>query len=237
MTASLVARELVSDTLPGPRISTWPLWGLPAGGLGFVATVLLNDRPDAETRGGDHTITPADMATLDPAIYHVAVVLGFLSVACLVVLAAQWRRRVEVQFDWSTAAPVVSGGLLTSAAGLTLAYGWMGALSRYLPDAPEASSYDERGTFVYFMLSDFSPYIAWLGVLVAGAALAWMAWREHLVSRVLGSFTGALFVLVMGLVVATGVPGLPGIAGLELAVVSLWLAFGHSAITEGEKYA
>ena len=87
------------------------------------------------------------------------------------------------------------------------------------------------------MLNDFSPYIAWLGVLVAGAGLAWMAWRERLVSRALGTLTGLVFVVVMAFVIGTGVPGLPGIAGLELAVVSLWLAFGRSAVLQGENRA
>ena len=237
MTSSLVDPELAPARSGSPHITAWPLWGLPAGVLGFAASVLLNDRPPAETRGSGYTVTPADMASLDPLKYHLAVSFGFVAVTCLIVFAAQWRRRVESQFDWSTAAPVVSGGLLASAGALTLAYGWMGALSRYLPDAPEGSSYDERGTFVYFMLNDFSPYIAWFGVLVAGAGLAWMAWRERLVSRVLGTFTGLLFVAVMAAVIGTGVPGLPGIASVELAVISLWLVFGHSPILQGDNRA
>jgi hypothetical protein len=237
MTTSTPVRVLGQEAPPGPRITTWPLWGLPGGALGFVATVFLNDRPPAESRGSHYTVTPDDMASLDPALYHAAVVLGFTSVVCLIVFAAQWRRRVELQYDWSTAAPVVSGGVIASAGALTLAYGWMGALSRYLPDAPEGSAYDDRGTFVYFMLNDFSPYVAWLGVLVAGAGLAWMAFRERLVSRGLGALTGLLFVAALAFVFGTGVPGVPGIAGAELAAVSLWLAFGRSPITQGENRA
>ncbi len=237
MTSSLVDDEPAPARSSRPPFTAWPLWGLPAGALGFVATVILNDRPAAESRGSGYTVTPDDMAGLDPAKYHLAVAFGYVAVICLIVFAAQWRRRVESQFDWSTAAPVVSGGILASAGALTLAYGWMGALSRYLPDAPEGSSYDERGTFVYFMLNDFSPYIGWLGVLVAGGALSWMAWRERLVSRVLGTFTAVVFVFIMALVLATGVPGLPALASAELAVISLWLALGRSPILQGEAHA
>jgi len=237
MTSSVVDPELAPAGSRGPQFTAWPLWGLPAGGFGFLATVFFNDRPEAESRGSGYTVTPDDMADLDPWNYHAAVVLGYVAVVCLVVFAAQWRRRVESQFDWSTAAPVVSGGVLASAGALSLAYGWMGALSRYLPDAPEGSSYDERGTFVYFVLNDFSPYIGWLGVLVAGAGLAWMAWRERLVSRVLGTFSGLVFLVFLGASLVTGVPGLPAIAGPLLAITSLWLAFGRSAITQGEKHA
>lgn len=214
------------------RFRAWPLWGVPAGLLGLVATVFLNQRPEAEINGDHYTVTPDDMHTLDPGTYHLALVLGYLAVACLLVLAGQWRRNVEARFDWSAAAPVVSGGLVASAAGLSLAFGWMGALSRYLPGGPESSAYDERGWFAYFMLSDFSPYIAWLGVLVAAGALAWMAWRERLVSRVLGTLSGLFFLGLMGATLATGIPGLPGIAGIGLAVGSVWLA--GSVITRAD---
>jgi len=138
---------------------------------------------------------------------------------------------VEARFDWSAAAPVVSFGLVASAATLSLAYGWMGALSRYLPGGPEESSYDEEGRFVYFMLSDFSPYIGWFGVLVAAGAIAWMAWRERLVSRVLGTLAGAFFVGVLGVTLVTGIPGLPGIAALSLVVAAVWLSVGRSVVT------
>jgi hypothetical protein len=240
MTASTVDREVASTATSAPRFTTWPLWGL-GGALGFVATVFLNDRPAAESRTNHYAVTPDDMSSLDPTTYHAAVVLGFTSVICLIVFAAQWRRRVEAQYDWSTAAPVVSAGVIASAGALTLAYGWMGALSRYLPDAPEGSSFDDRGTFVYFMLNDFSPYVAWLGVLVSGAGLTWMAFRERLVSRGIGLLTGLLFVAALAFVFGSGVPGIPGIAGAELAVVSLWLALGRSPITtldnQGENHA
>ncbi|GAA1761873.1 hypothetical protein GCM10009795_005400 [Nocardioides hankookensis] len=219
-------------TSPSTRTrALWPLWGLPAGLLGFIATVFLNARPPAESKTDGYTVTPDDMPTLDVGSYHLAVVLGYISVMCLLVFAAEWRRRVERRFEHSTGAAVVTLGLVASAGGLTLAYGWMGALSRYLPSAPEGSTYDNQGTFVYFMLTDFSPYIAWLGVLLAGGALAWMAFRERLVSRALGAFTGAVFVAILAFVFITGVPGAPGIAGLVWAIASVWLALGRSAVT------
>ena len=213
------------------RLVTWPLWAVPAGGFGLLATLFLNQRPQAELDHPGYTVTPADTASLDPGTAHLALVCGYLSVACLLVLAAQWRRKVEARFDWSAAAPVVTFGLVSSAAVLTLAYGWLGALSRYLPGAPEESSYDEQGRFVYFMLGDFSPYIGWLGVLVAAGAIAWMAWRERLVSRVLGTLAGAFSLGIFATTLATGIPGLPGIAGVALVVAGVWLSVGRSVIT------
>jgi hypothetical protein len=216
---------------PRRRFVGWPLWAVPAGVFGLLATMFFNQRPEAELDHPGYTVTPSDTADLDPGTAHLALVFGYLAVACLLVLAAQWRRRVEARFDWSAGAPVVTFGLVASAATLSLAYGWMGALSRYLPGGAEDSSYDEQGRFVYFMLSDFSPYIGWLGVLVAAGAIAWMAWRERLVSRVLGSLAGAFFVGVLGVTLVSGIPGLPGIAALSLVLAGAWLSVGNSVIT------
>jgi hypothetical protein len=213
------------------RFVAWPLWAVPAGVFGLLGTLFLNQRPQAELDQEGYTVTPADMADLDPGTAHLALVCGYLAVVCLLVLAAQWRRRVETRFDWSTAAPVVTFGLVASAGGLALAYGWIGALSRYLPGAPEESSYDEQGRFVYFMLTDFTPYIGWLGVLVAAGAIAWMAWRERLVSRVLGTLAGAFSVGIFVVTLATGIPGLPGIAPIALVVAGVWLSAGRSVVT------
>jgi hypothetical protein len=175
-------------------------------------------------------VVPADVTTLDPAVAHLGIACGYLSVVCLLILAAQWRRRVETRFDWSAAAPIVSGGLTASAGALSLAYGWMGALSRYLPGAPEDHAYGEEGRFVYFILTDFSPYIGWLGVLVAAGAIGWMAWRERLVSRILGTGAGLVAVAVLAMTLVTGIPGLPGIMGAFLVVASVWLAVGRSVV-------
>jgi hypothetical protein len=206
----------------------WPLWAVPAGLLGTVAE-LIAPRPEAALADYSYTVTAKDMADLSAGSYHVGMIAGYLAVACLLILAAQWRRHVESRFDWSSGAPVVSAGLIATAAGLAFAAGWMGALSRYLPGQPEETAYDAAGLFTYYILVDFGPYIAWLGALVSAGALGWMAWRERLVSRILGT-GAALFTLgVIGATLVSGVPGLPGIAAPALAVAGIWLAVGRSA--------
>jgi len=219
------------------RLTAWPLWATLAGVAGTIGTVVTDMRPPAETAawraGEDYTVTPADIATLEPVLGRVGHVVGLLAIVALLVFAAAWRTRVETHLPRSVAARVVSSGLLITAAALTLGYGWRGALSNYL--GPEEGVYDTEGLFVYYMLTDFGAYLPWFGALVSLLAICWMAWRERTVSRVLGTFVGVVAVFLAGAVVVTGVPGLPGtLTPPTLALVGLWLAVGRSRVTRLE---
>ena len=219
----------------GSSFTAWPLWAVAAGVAGFAATVLTDSRPPAEGRFTDYTVRKADVLTVDQSTLFVSMVLGYLAVVCLLVLAGAWRRHVESAGRASTAANVVTFGLVAGAGALALAYGWRGALANYLPGGVDEGAFDTDGLFVYFMLSDFGPYIAWVPVVVSLGALAWMSLRERVISRWIGALNLFYVVLIGGAVVVTGVPGLPGtLAAPFLAVTGLGLAFGRSAITRPE---
>lgn len=226
-----------SAARPKSRFAVWPLWAVLAGAAGMIGTVATDLRPDAEleaiARGESHAVVPADMIGLDPTLARIGFLAGLVAILALIVFAAAWRRRVETRFSRSTAAHVVSIGFVASAGALILGYGWRGALANYL--GPEAGLYGEEGLFVYYMLTDFGGYIPWCGLLASALAVAWMAWIERSVSRVLGSVATVFGVLTLGAVVVSGVPGLPGvIMPFWLAVTGLWLAVGRSRITEAE---
>ena len=221
------------DHAPGsPSGRLWPLWGAAAGLLGLVSTVGFDVRA-GDTSDVTYTVTAADMADLDHELLRVGGTAGYFCVAALLVFAAVWHRRVSQVFTSSLAAPVVTLSVVASAAALTLAYGWKGALGNYLHGAAEEGTYDDNGLYVYYVMHDFSPYIGWMPVTVALLALGWMAFRERLVSRVLGAFTGALAVLIGGAVVVTGVPGLPFASAFGLLVAGIWLCVGRSPIVAG----
>ena len=218
------------------RDRLWPLWGTAAGITGFMATVLADTRPESELaaaeRGEPFTVDASFMDELCRLSNYLGFLFGFLSVAFLIVFAAAWRSRVEQQHPRSIGASMVSGGALVTAGGLALAYGWKGALANYGYDGNEFGMFDDPGLYVYYVLTDFGPYVPWLGVLVSFAGIAWIAWTERLVSRILGTLAG---VYVVGIAVAYGVTGVPGLAGpasgLLLAVVGIWLAVGRSRVT------
>ncbi|QGW24574.1 MULTISPECIES: hypothetical protein [unclassified Dietzia] len=221
------------------RFTAWPLWAVLAGAAGLVGTVATDLRPDAEVeainRGESHAVVPADVVGLDPAIGRVGFLAGLLAVFALMVFAAAWRRHVETLFTRSTAARVVSIGLIASAGALILGYGWRGALANYL--GPEAGAYGEEGLFVYYMLTDFGAYIPWTGLIASALALAWMAWVERDVSRILGTVAAILGVGTLGAVVVSGVPGLPGILmPFWLVVTGVWLAVGRSRMAHPSEH-
>jgi hypothetical protein len=212
------------------RRSRWPLYGAAAGLLGFAATMPLDGRTADAAKGVE--LTHDLFVDLNPLTYRLSMILGYTAVVLLLVMAANWRRRVEHRLPGSTAAHLVPLGLVASAAGLTYGFGWKGALGNYIPGAMEDDHFDDQGLYVYFMLNDFGSFIGWLGVVVAAGAVAWMALRERTVSRWIGIVSLLPVVQTTAMVVGLGVPGVPGLlAGIWLFVAGLGLTFGKSTIT------
>lgn len=210
--------------------SRWPLYGAVGGLLGFVATMPLDGRKFNDD--GTVSFTHELFADLDPAVYRASMIVGYVSVVLLLVMAASWRRRVERRVPGSTAAHLVPLGLTATAAGLTLGFGWKGAMGNYIPGGMEDDLFDERGLSVYYMLNDFGSFIPWLGVVIAAGAVAWMAFREGTVSRWIGAVSLLPVLQTTAMVVGLGVPGVPGLlAGLWLFVAGVGLTFGKSTIS------
>jgi hypothetical protein len=194
----------------------WAWWGVAAGVLGVIGTIV--------TMVGADKPTPDKVAALDPGMYHLGGAAGYLAVAALLVTAAAWRARVARLIPASIAARVVADGLTASAAALTLGYGWKLAMGLYLDGGANAGMFDKNGLFVYFVLNDFGPFIGWLGVVVAAGAMVVLGLKERAVPRWIGfvSVIPVLGVLAMGL--GVGVAGFPGMVG------PLWLIVTFGAL-------
>ena len=194
----------------------WAWWGVAAGVLGLIGTLV--------TLVNDDDPTPDSVATLDPGMYHLGGAAGYLAVAALLVTAAAWRTRVARLLPASIAARVVADGLTASAGALALGYGWKLAMGLYLDGGANAGMFDKNGLFVYFMLNDFGPFIGWLGVVVAAGAMVALGLKERAVPRWIGfvSVIPVLAVLVTSL--GTGVAGFPGMVG------PLWMIVTFGAL-------
>lgn len=233
MTQALPTIAPAAAPARGPlRERAWLGWGIAAGALGFAATVLLDVRSQAErdamADGRDYLVTPADMADIDRFPNYLGFLLGFAAVAALLVFHAAWRTHVEPRLPRSVAARLVSAGLIVAAAGLTFGYAWKGALGNYGPGGNESGYFDDNGLYVYFMLTDFGPYIPWYGVLISLAGIGWLAWAERAVSRIPGTIAVVFVALVVAGYVATGVVGLAALAaGPALVIVCTWLLLGR----------
>lgn len=225
---------------PGPPVpppppaqgkARWPLAGVAAGALGIVATLIGDVHPLVEKGQG---YTSGHLAQVSQPMAHLSIVTGFAAIACLLVLAAAWRRRVEPRVPGSTAAHLVPNALTAAAGALTLGYAWKGSLALYLPGGLEAGGFDEAGLYMMFVLNDFGSFIGWLGVVIAAGAVAWMSLRERTVSRWIGVISLLPVLVVTAFVCATGLPGFQGVIGpVWLTAASLGLAFGRSTIVRG----
>jgi hypothetical protein len=222
----------VTTSSPDPgsrRFTAWPLLISLCGVLSVVA-LFLEGRPDSSS-DFDFPVTAEDVLGLDHVPYRISGALGYVLALLLIATAACWRHRVERRFPGSTGATTVSFGVVATAALVTLTYGWRGAVGNYLPSGAEGDTYDAEGIYNYYILTDFSPYIAFIPLLASSYGLAWMAFRERLVSRGLGALSGFFATALLVAVFVTGVPGLPAMVILGLVVAGIWLAFGRSAIT------
>lgn len=215
------------------RFTAWPLWIALAGVLGVISTVGADERIDASS-DYDYPITAEAIPALDHMPFRVGGLTGYLTVIALLVAAAVWRQQVERRHPWSLGANLVTFGIVASAGGLALVYGWKGALGNYLHGAAEANTYDDQGLYMLYMINDFGPYFAWVPVLASALGLAYMAFREELVSKILGAGAGIMAAALLIAVAVTGVPGLPAMIALGIVICGVWLAVGRSPITQGE---
>lgn len=222
------------DTTPETRggFTAWPLLVSAVGVVGLVS-LLCEARPDNDS-DFEYPLTADVAVTVDNDIFRISGVGGYLCAILLLVLAAVWHQRVGRRFTESVGATIVTFSLVATAAIVTLAFGWRGALGNYLDGGPEENTYDTEGLYTYFVMNDFSPYISFVPLLGAAFGLAWMALSEGLVSKPLGALAGIVALLLLGAVAATGVPGLPAIILAALVVTGIWLAVGRSAITQPE---
>jgi hypothetical protein len=199
----------------------WAWWGVAAGVLGVISTIVTLVNADDPT--------PDGMSALDPAMYHVGGAAGYLVVAALLVTAAAWRARVARLLPSSIAARVVADGLTASAGALALGYGWKLAMGLYLDGGANAGQFDKNGLFVYYMLNDFGPFIGWLGVVVAAGAMVVLGVRVRVVPRWLGYVSVVPVVAVLAASLGGAVAGFPGIVG------PLWMVVAFGAIALGRR--
>lgn len=201
----------------------WTWLGIAAGLTGFTAT-LLTDIHIAED-GGATPMTMAMVGSVDQRAAHLSIVAGFITVALLIALAAQWRGTVEPRIPGSNAARMVPQAFTAAAGALMLGYGWKGASAIYHADGMDHGTYDEMGLYIYYILNDFGSFIGWFGVTVAAGAVVWMSFRERTVPLWIGIVSCLPVLAVIGLTGGTGLPGFPGVVS-QIWMVIIFAGLG-----------
>jgi hypothetical protein len=218
-----MTQQRTLEHMPGAtRTNHWALWGIGAGVLGIVATMVTDPiiaLTDAQKRQG-----PAVLGHVHRADFHIGAVAGFLAVACVLAFAAGWRQWSERHGPPTSAARLVALALVASAGAMIVGYGIKGPLAIYLPGGINANTYPRTGLYSLLMLNDSAPYFAWWGVVVAAAGVAWLALRERLVVRWVGVVSVIAVLAAFAWLALTGLTDFAGIVGpvwLILASVGL----------------
>lgn len=217
-----------AQLLPAPtrRSQRWALWGAAAGVLGFAGLTADGSMSLEEQdylRGADV------IDHVSRGAYHAGIVLGMLAVFALLVVASGWRRFAAERAPDSLAARLVPNAMLASAGAMILGYAFKGSLAVYLPGGIDEGAMTKEGLYSVFMFLDFAPFIAWWGVLFAAAGTVWLSLKEKVLPRWLG-IVSTLFVALVSLVVlATGLPGAPGV------VTPLWLVISSIGVAASRK--
>ncbi|MGI9007447.1 MAG: hypothetical protein ACR2FU_14840 [Streptosporangiaceae bacterium] len=152
--------------------------------------------------------------------FHLGAVAGFLAIGCVLAFAAGWRQWSERHGPPSSAARLVGMALVASAGAMIIGYGVKGPLAIYLPGGINSGSYPRSGLYSLFMLNDSAPYFAWWGVVVAAAAVAWLAFRERLVVRWVGVISVLAVLAAFGWLAATGLTDFGGVVGPAWLIIA-----------------
>jgi hypothetical protein len=211
----------MASTYSVTRAWHWPLWGAAAGIFGAIGHIFTNLDISEEERASGVAVIDA----LDRTNFHIGIVSGLAAVFCLLVFAAGWRRWADAEMPESLAGNVVTFGFIASAGAMILGYGFKGSLAVYLQGGMDEGSYPNENLLSVFMFDDFAPYIAWYGVAMAAAAMSWVALRERRLPMWIGIVSVIFVLLPVGFLVATGLPGFPGVVDpFWIVIVGIGLA-------------
>jgi len=190
-----------------PSSWAWPLFGVAAGVLGAIGHLFTEQNLSDEERASGAAVIDA----LDRTSYHIGIVAGMAAVFCLLIFTAGWRRWVAGYAPDSIAGEMISLALVASAGAMLLGYGFKGSLAVYLQGGMDGETYPNENLLSVFMFNDFAPYIAWYGVAMAAIGVAWFSLREHRLPVWFGIVAAVFAVVPIAFLVATGLPGFPGV--------------------------
>ena len=225
MTTTMRSREGETNARQTSH-EAWAWWGAAAGLLGAVGHLFSQGTITPEQRRSGADV----VGVLDRAGYHIGAVTGFLAVACLLVAAAGWRRWGERRAPEKLAARLIPMALTAGAAAMIIGYGVKGALAVYLPGGINQGEFPTEGLYTLFMIDDLVPFMAWWGVALAAAGVAWLGLRQRLLPRWIGVASAIAFLLPAAFLAITGLTGFAGVVGpVWLLVTSIGVARLRSA--------
>jgi hypothetical protein len=210
------------------RRARWPIFGAVAGAAGFATSMLSFDNGATEEQ---REAGPSVIDHLERGNYHIAFLVGLVSIAALLVTAVGWRRWAERRAPDDLAARTIGHALTLTAAVNVMGTAMLGAMALYLPGGMDEGTFPKESLFINYTLLDFGTLFGWWGTLVGAICVAVLAFRRQ---RVLPRWMGVASVLLalpaVAFAVGTALPGFPGLTmPIWLVVVSIGLMFSRTA--------
>ncbi len=208
------------------RRPVWPVAGIVGSlaGFGGAMAALSNGVTEEDAQRGVGVIDQ-----LERGGFHVAFVLGLVSVIALFVAGSGWRRWAEQRAPGSIAARNIGVGITATATINVVFTALAGSMALYLPGGTDHGWLSNDAMFVNFTLLDFGSLLGWWGVTVAALSAVSLAFGRQ---RLLPRWTGvAAIVLLAPALAAAVITGLPGLVGLTMPIwltaVSVGAIFGR----------
>lgn len=199
-----------------PNSTAWAWWGVPAGVAGLAGNFISTHGALSET---DATEAVGSVAR---ASYHVGTVLGLVSFASLLLLAAGWRRSGAGR---GLAQQAIAPALTVTATLVLFGTGLRGAMAEYLPGGINENNFDDAGLYALFIVHDTAPWFAWWGVLMMAALVAFMSLAGQGFPRWLGVLSIAALAMPTAVMAGSGAVAAAGFIGpVWLVVFSVLVA-------------
>ncbi|QYG91949.1 hypothetical protein HC251_05515 [Iamia sp. SCSIO 61187] len=206
----------------------WPLFGVVGAVTGLAASILSIPQLDEE----DYSAGPEVIQQLEATNYRIAFVLGLISVGCLLVAAAGWRRWAEARAPRSLAARLVGQGLAVTATVNVIFSCIAGSMGLYLEGGAEAATGpNDQGLYVNHIILDFGSLLGWWGAAASAIAVAALAFRSpRLLPRWMGVVSVLLLLPPVLMALATSLPGFVGLTmPIWLLAVSIGMVVSRTA--------
>jgi hypothetical protein len=210
------------------RRARWPIAGVVAGTTALFATLTGMDSTLTEEQ---HSIGVDVIDQLDRGTYHVAFLVGLVSVAALLVAASGWRRWARHHGPDDLAAGYVASGLAATATVNLIGFCLMGSMALYLPGGMDEGWLSREGIFANYNYLDFGVLFGWWTTLFAAGAVAVMAFgRARLLPRWMGVVSIVVPLPAVVFAVLVSLPGFPGLVmPIWLVIISIGMVLSRTA--------
>jgi hypothetical protein len=206
----------------------WPLFGAVGAVAGWAAALLAisNGVTEKDAKKGVDVVDK-----LHPGGYHAGFLIGLVSVGCLLMAAAGWKRWAERRAPDDLAARTIGQGLALTGAVNIIFFCLMGSMADYLPGGADQGWLSKEGIFTNYTLLDFGALLGWWAAAVSAICVAHLALRKQ---RILPRWMGVVSVLLLlppvAMAIGTGLPGFIGMTmPIWLVAISVGMVFSKTA--------